>query len=56
MSCQRRCDVLVYVKVSLQRQRAISNNVIFALKISQLSEGHLMTVVINMHKTSFIFM
>jgi len=30
-------------------------NVIFALKISLLSQRHLLTVVINMHKPSFIF-
>jgi len=35
-------DVLVYVKIIL-------NNVIFAFKMSLLSERHLMTVVINMH-------
>jgi len=33
----------------------ISNNLIFALKMSLLSERRLMTVVIKMHKTSFIF-
>jgi len=32
----------------------ISKNVIFALKMSELSEWHLMTVVTNM--TSFMFM
>jgi len=32
-----------------------NNNVIFALKMSLLSERHLMTVVINMHKPYFIF-
>jgi len=41
-------DVLVYVKM-------ISNNVIFTLKMSLLSERHLLTVVMNMHKPSFIF-
>jgi len=34
----------------------ISNNVIFALKMSLLSERHLMTVVTNIHKPYFIFM
>jgi len=33
----------------------IFNNVIFAFKMSLLSERHLMTVVINMHKPCFIF-
>jgi len=33
----------------------ISNNVIFAFKMSLLSKNHLMTVVINMHKPYFIF-
>jgi len=33
----------------------ISNNFVFALKMSLLSERHLMTVVINMHKPYFIF-
>jgi len=33
----------------------IINDVIFALKMSLLSERHLMTVVINMHKCYFIF-
>jgi len=31
------------------------HNVIFAFKMSFLSERHLMTVVINMHKPYFIF-
>jgi len=31
------------------------NNVIFAFKMSLLSERHLMTVVIIMHKPYFIF-
>jgi len=31
------------------------NNVIFAFKMSLLSELHLMTVVINIHKPYFIF-
>jgi len=34
--------------------KEILNNVIFAFKMS-LSERHLMTVVINMHKPYFIF-
>jgi len=33
----------------------ILNNVIFAFKMSLLSERHLITVVINMHKPYFIF-
>jgi len=33
----------------------ILNNVIFALKMPLLSERHLMTVVINIHKPHFIF-
>jgi len=33
----------------------ILNNVIFAFKVSLLSERHLMTVVINMHKPYFKF-
>jgi len=33
----------------------VINNVIFAFKMSLLSERHLMTVVANMHKTSYIF-
>jgi len=33
----------------------ILNNAIFAFKMSLLSEKHLMTVVINMHKPYFIF-
>jgi len=33
----------------------ISNNVIFAFKMSLLRERHLMIVVINMHKPYFIF-
>jgi len=33
----------------------ILNNAIFAFKMSSLSERHLMTVVINMHKLYFIF-
>jgi len=32
-----------------------TNNVIFAFKMSLLSERHFMTVVINMHKPYFIF-
>jgi len=32
------------------------SNVIFAFKMSLLSERHLMTVVTNMQKTSLIFM
>jgi len=37
-----------------QGVKDILNNVIFAFKMSLLSERHLMTVVINMH--NFIFM
>jgi len=33
----------------------ILNNIIFAFKMSLLSESHLMTVVIHMHKPYFIF-
>jgi len=33
----------------------ILNNIIFAFKMSLLSERHLMTVVINMHKPYLIF-
>jgi len=33
----------------------ISNNVIFAFKMSSSSERHLMIVVINMHEPYFIF-
>jgi len=33
----------------------ILNNVIFAFKMSLLSKRHLMTVVINMHKSYFTF-
>jgi len=33
----------------------ILNNVIFAFKMSLLSQRHLMTVVINMYKPNFIF-
>jgi len=36
-------------------EKDILNNVIFAFKMSLLSEKHLMTVVINMHKPYLIF-
>ncbi len=36
------------------RGRGRSNNVIFALKMTKMSELHLMTVVINMHKNFHI--
>jgi len=37
------------------QKKVILNNVIFAFKMSLLSERHLMTVVINMHKPYFTF-
>jgi len=37
------------------QNKVISNNVIFAIKMSLLSERHLMTVVKNVHKPYFIF-
>jgi len=45
----------MYWFMSRCHNKHISNNVIFALKMSLLSERHLMTVVTNLHKTSFIF-
>jgi len=39
----------------LKHYQDILNNVIFVFKMSLLSESHLMTVVINMHKPYFIF-
>jgi len=45
----------MYWFMSRCHNKDISNNVIFALKMSLLSERDLMTVVINMHKPYFIF-
>jgi len=56
LSLPRHWQVMMYWFMSSCHNKGISNNVIFALKMSKLSEWHLMTVVINMHKTSFIFM
>jgi len=41
--------------MSRRHTKDISNNVIFAFKMTLLSKRHLMTVVINMHKPYFIF-
>jgi len=45
----------MYWFISRCHNKDISNNVILALKMSQLSEWHLMTVIINMNNTSYIF-
>jgi len=46
---------MMYWFMSRCHNKDILNNVIFAFKMSLLSERHLMMVVTNMHKTSFIF-
>jgi len=48
-------DRLLYWLMSRCHNKDILNNDIFAFKMSLLSEKHLMTVVINMHKPHFIF-
>jgi len=45
---------MMYRFMSRCHNKDILNNVIFAFKMLLLSERHLMTVVINMHKPYFI--
>jgi len=55
-SWQKHWHVMMYWFMSRYHYKDILNNVIFAFKMSLLSERHLMTAVINMYKPYFIFM
>jgi len=47
---------MMYWFMSRCHYKDILNNIIFAFKMSLLSERHLITVVKNMYKPYFIFM
>jgi len=55
LSWQRHWQVIMYWFMSRCHYKDILINVIFAFKMSLLSEKHVMTVAINMHKLYFIF-